>query len=118
MTLRVRCCGGAQIAAPRKLCRIKDRHDHDRGAKTDTDHPPLQGEGRTAAGSPGWGGSGAAYAEALSPPLGPLARADLPPAEPDYGEGPATQQSDRSRQQPTSVGGGDPRVFDCLNRPI
>ena len=42
-------------------------------------HPPLEGEGRTAAGSPGWGGSGAAYAEALSPPPGPLARADLPP---------------------------------------
>src|SRR5258705_7462470 len=36
------------------------------------------GEGRTAEGSPGWGGSGAARAEALSPPPGPLARADLP----------------------------------------
>jgi acetate---CoA ligase (ADP-forming) len=48
-------------------------------------HPPLQGEGRTAEGSPGWGDGGAADdgaidAEAPSPPPGPLARADLPPA--------------------------------------
>jgi hypothetical protein len=77
------------------------------------DHPTLKGEGRTAEGSPGWGGGGAAgdgdaeYAEALSPPPGPLTRADLPPAEPRYSEGSATQQSDRSRQQPTSVGGGE-----------
>ncbi len=48
-------------------------------------HPPLEGEGRTAGGSPGWGDGEAAndgdavYAEALSPPPGPLARADLPP---------------------------------------
>jgi hypothetical protein len=52
-------------------------------------HPPLQGEGKgrpfAAAGSPGWGDSEAAddhdavYAEALSPPPGPLTRADLPP---------------------------------------
>jgi two-component system sensor histidine kinase UhpB len=56
-------------------------------------HPPLEGEGREGA-------------EALSPPPGPLARADLPPAEPRYSEGSAIQQSDRSRQQPTSVGGG------------
>jgi hypothetical protein len=70
-------------------------------------HPPLEGEGRTAAGSPGWGDGDAASAEALSPPPGPLARADLPPAEPRYSEGSATQQSDRSRQQPTSVGGGE-----------
>jgi branched-chain amino acid transport system ATP-binding protein len=43
------------------------------------DHPPLEGEGRAAEGSPGWGDSGAAHAEALSPPPGPLTRADLPP---------------------------------------
>jgi cobaltochelatase CobN len=54
--------------------------------------PPLQGEGRTAEGSPGWGGGGAAQppdypppldrvgaAARPSPPPGPLARADLPP---------------------------------------
>src|SRR5579871_4618747 len=41
--------------------------------------PPLEGEGRTAEGSPGWGDSGAAFAERPSPPPGPLARADLPP---------------------------------------
>jgi excinuclease ABC subunit C len=70
------------------------------------------GEGRTAEGSPGWGDGSAgsdgdaADAEALSPPPGQLAPADLPPAEPRYSEGSATQQSDRSRQQPTSVGGG------------
>src|SRR5215471_19202605 len=51
-------------------------------------HPPLQGEGRTAEGSPGWGDGlgvddGAAmYAEAPSPPPGPLTPADLPPAAP------------------------------------
>jgi hypothetical protein len=55
-------------------------------------HPPLEGEGRTAEGSPGWGDGSAAdnreaaYAEALSPPPGPLTRADLPP--PGGGEGP------------------------------
>jgi hypothetical protein len=77
-------------------------------------HPPLKGEGRTAKGSPGWGDgratddSDAEFAEPPSPPPGPLTRADLPPAEPRYSEGSATQQSDRSRQQPTSVGRGDP----------
>jgi len=77
-------------------------------------HPPLKGEGRTAEGGPEWGGSGAVNdsdavsAETLSPPCGPLAQADLPPTEPRYGEGSATRQSDRSRQQPTSAGGGGP----------
>jgi NitT/TauT family transport system substrate-binding protein len=56
-----------------------------RKGKAGACHPPLQGEGRTAEGSPGWGDSSAvdngnaAYVEALSPPPGPLARADLPP---------------------------------------
>ncbi len=40
------------------------------------DHPPLQGEGRTAEGSPGWGDTRAALAESLSPPPGPLTRTD------------------------------------------
>ncbi len=49
-------------------------------------HPPLKREGRTAEGSPGWGDSDATNdghavsAEALSPPPGPLTRADLPPS--------------------------------------
>jgi FAD/FMN-containing dehydrogenase/Fe-S oxidoreductase len=52
------------------------------------DHPPQKGEGKisfsAAGGSPGWGGgragddSGAAHAEARSPPSGPLTRSDLP----------------------------------------
>jgi DNA helicase-2/ATP-dependent DNA helicase PcrA len=42
-------------------------------------HPPLQGEGRTAEGSPGWGDSEAASAGPPPPPPGPLPRADLPP---------------------------------------
>ncbi|SRR5579871_3586618 len=48
-------------------------------------HPPLKGEGRIAEGDPGWGDGRAAnhsdaeFAEPLSPPPGPLARADLPP---------------------------------------
>jgi cobaltochelatase CobN len=47
--------------------------------------PPLEGEGRTAEGGPGWDGGGAAddsravHPARLSPPPGPLARADLPP---------------------------------------
>src|SRR5712671_2362724 len=41
-----------------------------------------------------------------SPPL-PTPTPDPSPAEPRYSEGSATQQSDRSRQQPTSVGGGE-----------
>src|SRR5262249_40236658 len=50
--------------------------------------PPLEGEGRTAGGSPRWGdpvpdspphaGGRRDAAEALSPPPGPQARADLP----------------------------------------
>jgi glycyl-tRNA synthetase beta chain len=52
-------------------------------------HPPLQGEGRTAAGGPGWGAVGAASAARPSPPPGVSpARggdADLPP--PGGGEG-------------------------------
>src|SRR6516225_1927460 len=50
-----------------------------------SDSPALQGEGRTAEGSPRWGDGvaasdgEAARAEALSPPPGPLTRADLPP---------------------------------------
>ena len=44
-----------------------------------TGHPPLKGEGRIAEGDPGWGHGGAACVEALSPPPGPLTRADLPP---------------------------------------
>jgi two-component system sensor histidine kinase UhpB len=73
-------------------------------------HPPLEWEGKlgfsAAGGSPGWGDSGAASAEARSPPPGPLARADLPPAEPRNSDGSAPQQSNRSRHQPASVGGG------------
>jgi DNA helicase II / ATP-dependent DNA helicase PcrA len=42
-------------------------------------HPPLEGEGRTAEGGPGWGDGKAAHAAPLSPPPGPLPRAHLPP---------------------------------------
>ena len=55
------------------------------GTFREVNHPPLKGEGRTAKGGPGWGDSNAvndgdaANAEALSPPPGPLTRADLPP---------------------------------------
>jgi 3',5'-cyclic AMP phosphodiesterase CpdA len=38
------------------------------------------------------------------------------PAEPRYSQGSATQQSDRSRQQPTSVGGGEGTQFPYLRR--
>jgi hypothetical protein len=58
-----------------------ERRQEERGVL----HPPLKGEGRTAEGSPGWGDgratddSDAEFAEPLSPPPGPLTRADLPP---------------------------------------
>ena len=57
----------------------------------------LVGEGR---------GGGAGSCGTTSPPL-PTPTPDPSPAEPRYSEGSATQQSDRSRQQPTSVGGGE-----------
>jgi carbon-monoxide dehydrogenase small subunit len=56
---------------------------------------PLVGEGR------GSGGGGTAVPHTTTPTPDPS------PAEPRYSEGSATQQSDRSRQQPTSVGGGE-----------
>jgi hypothetical protein len=62
-----------------------DTYGERRQAERGVLHPPLKGEGRIAEGDPGWGGGGvgdddgAAYAEALSPPPGPLKRADLPP---------------------------------------
>jgi DNA-binding winged helix-turn-helix (wHTH) protein len=46
------------------------------------------------------------------PPLA-TPTAEPSPAEPRYSEGSATQQSDRSRQQPTSVGGGDRSGGSC-----
>jgi urease accessory protein len=94
--------------------------------------PPLKG--RIAGGNPGWGDNRAAedsdapYVEALSPPPGLLTQADLPPAErpPPYppplaaegreGVGSATRQSDRSRQQPTSIGGGEEISSPALYR--
>ncbi len=50
-----------------------------RSAQAAVAHPPLEGEGRTAEGDPGWGDSKAAIAAPLSPPPGSLSRADLPP---------------------------------------
>src|SRR5258707_4516473 len=94
----------ARVAAVVRRARIN-------GGQAECNHPPLEGEGRIAEGNPGWGGSraandsDAAYAERPSPPPGPLTRADLPPAVPRYSEGSATQQTDRSSQQPTSAGG-------------
>src|SRR5229473_8348280 len=89
------------------------------GGASGPDHPPLEGEGKVgfsaAEGSPGWGDGGtaddgdAASVAPLSPPPGPLTRADLPPAEPRCSEGSATVSSDRSRAGPTSVGGGEGR---------
>jgi len=79
-----------------------------KSAVADFDHfiewpkPPYTrfrlGEGRTAEGSPGWGDSGAASAEALSPPPGPLARADLPPP----GGGDPDRHPRRDRRPPSS----------------
>src|SRR5262249_2007830 len=70
-------------------------------------HPPLEGEGRTAEGSPGWGDGAAAYADRLSPPTGPLARADLPPPGGGGGEGGA-----RVKDLPTW------RLMRCSTAPL
>ena len=51
----------------------------------------------------GRGGGSGGCGTAVSHP--PTPTPDPSPAEPRYSEGSATQQSDRSRQQPTSVGG-------------
>jgi carbon monoxide dehydrogenase subunit G len=58
---------------------------------------PLVGEGRGG----GSGGCGTTVPHSTTPTPDPS------PAEPRYSEGSATQQSDRSRLQPTSVGGGE-----------
>jgi NitT/TauT family transport system substrate-binding protein len=58
---------------------------------------PLVGEG--------WGGGSGGCGNAVPSLATPIP--DPSPAEPRYSEGSATQQSDRSRQQPTSVGGGE-----------
>jgi len=70
-------------------------------------HPPLQGEGPTAEGSPGWGApiSGPSpgttetreRVEAPSPPPGPLTRADLPPPGGGDDSGDAAQASSPSQ---------------------
>jgi Family of unknown function (DUF5681) len=82
-------------------------------------HPPLKGEGRIAEGDPGWGGGGAgddddaAYAEALSPPPGPLTRADLPP--PGGGEE-ATSFAPAGRKASLPSGSGSGRRRGVLPR--
>jgi peptide/nickel transport system ATP-binding protein len=59
--------------------------------------PRARGEGR----GEGSGGYAPAVPHPTTPTPGPS------PAEPRYSEGSAAHQSDRSRQQPTSVGGGE-----------
>jgi len=58
---------------------------------------PLVGEGR----------GGGAGGEGMEVPSSPTPAPDPFPAEPRFSEGSATSKSDRSRQQPTSVGGGE-----------
>jgi DNA helicase II / ATP-dependent DNA helicase PcrA len=50
-----------------------------RTTKAASAHPPLEGEGLTPAGGPGWGDNKAATAPAPPHPPGPLTRADLSP---------------------------------------
>ena len=65
---------------------------------------PLVGEGRGG----GSGGCDARVPDRTTPTPDPS------PAEPRYSEGSAAHQSDRSRQQPTSVGGGEKRLPDPM----
>ena len=56
---------------------------------------------------PLWGGMGWGVVPwSTEVPHLPTPTPDPSPAEPRYSEGSATQKSDRSRQQPTSIGGG------------
>jgi succinate--hydroxymethylglutarate CoA-transferase len=73
----------------------------DRAAATPS---PLVGEG--------WGGGSGGCCNAVPPLATPTP--DPSPAEPRYSEGSAIQQRDRSRQQPTSVGGGEKKRNGAL----
>jgi len=67
---------------------------------------PLVGEGRG-------GGSEGCGAQVVQTPT---PTPDPSPAEPGYSRGSATQPSDRSRQQPTSVGGGEKKALAAGDR--
>jgi long-chain acyl-CoA synthetase len=71
---------------------------------SDSSPSPLVGEGRGG----GSGGDGSHLPNRTTPTPDPS------PAEPRYSEGSATRQSDRSRQQPTSVGGGEQIALERL----
>src|SRR5215472_2366763 len=124
--------GSADDDAPaRQQVDAIDTHGERRQAGRGVLHPPLKGEGRTAEGSPGWGegratdDSDAEFAGPLSPPPGPLTRADprssrgqaLPPPgggekawEPAVPRVSAAELSDRNPQQPISIGGREPTL--------
>jgi len=78
-----------------------------------TDNPPLQGEGRTAEGSPGWGvpvpdsrphaGESEEEAQALLLSSGPPKQADLPPAEGGDGQSPPPDEKDAEQPWPDLV---------------
>jgi 5-oxoprolinase (ATP-hydrolysing) len=60
-------------------------------------------------------GRGGGSQSGNSPPeTMPTPTPDPSPAEPRYSEGSATQKSDRSRQQPTSIGGGEETALSKL----
>jgi hypothetical protein len=94
-------------SAGRRL--LKRAVAHKPGATPALSSPsPLVGEGRSG-GSQGCDGD-------VPHPATPTP--DSSPAEPRYSEGSAPQQSDRSRQQPTSVGGGEKNAHRAsCNRP-
>jgi ATP-dependent helicase/nuclease subunit A len=83
--------------------------------------PRLRGEGRGEGGSPQARTRGDAPSPDLSPQAGRGEGCSpsrfTSPAEPRYSKGSATQQTDRSRQQPTSVGGGEKKLPAWLTSP-
>ncbi len=97
--------------------------------------PPLKGEGRIGEGSaknssphPCGEGLGVGVEPVgTAVPRGPTPRPDPPPAETAYTRVSATQQSDRNRQQPISIGGREPerakhpttlRLMSCSTAPL
>ena len=79
LTVRVSCLAGCDLSGIPIEVMAPDNATAKVTQTVRRPHPPLQGEGRTAEGGPGWGGGEAEYAEALPPPPGPLTRSDLPP---------------------------------------
>jgi acyl-CoA synthetase (NDP forming) len=101
------CADAVAAVLARRAPRLSAPSPQSKSAVADFDHS-IDGPkpaytrfrlGEVRGGGSGGGGTAAPHPSTPTP--------DPSPAEPRYSEGSATHQSDRSRQQPTSVGGGE-----------